>query len=233
MIMRTLNKHPAYELLASYSAGSLPLSQALCVSAHLEHCHSCTRQLQQLNHVGSELMQELKPASLSSDLKTRLFDSLDSLDEAALNAMPETTTKQSDPSVPRCLQQFIVDNYADLAWKRVSTDIHSVELCRDANGAKVELLKIKPGGSASQHTHLGDEYTVILEGSFSDESGLYQQGDFIVKDSRDRHKPVATLDKPCICLAVSEGPIQFTGFFTRLLNPLLRRSYALKQLSQY
>ena len=216
------SNHPAYELLAAYSAGSLPLSQALCVSAHLEHCHSCTRQLQRLNRVGSELMQQLKPAKASNDLKTRLLDSLDSLTDEASGEPP----KQFDPSIPRCLHQFVDKGYAELPWKRVSTDIHSVELCRDNNGARVELLKIRPGGSATTHTHLGDEYTVILEGSFSDESGLYKRGDFVVKDARDRHTPVATQDRECICLAVTEGPIQFTGFFSRLLNPLIRRGYA-------
>ena len=90
----------------------------------------------------------------------------------------------------------------------------------------MELLKIRPGGSASTHTHLGDEYTVILEGSFSDEKGVYRRGDFVVKDSSDQHTPVATKDQECICLAVTEGPVQLTGFFSRLLNPLLRRGYA-------
>lgn len=214
--------HPAYELLAAYSAGSLPLSQALCVSAHLEHCSDCRRQLLRLNRVGSELMQQLKPSQASDDLKSRLLDSLDSL----VDETEEDETSKVDPSIPRCLHQFIDSTYDELAWKRVSPDIHSVELCRDGNGAKVELLKIKPGGSATKHTHLGDEYTVILEGSFSDESGLFQQGDFVVKDAKDRHKPVATQDRECICLAVTEGPIQFTGLFSRMLNPLIRRSYA-------
>ena len=36
--MDKANKHPQDELMAAYSAGSLPLSQALCISAHLEHC---------------------------------------------------------------------------------------------------------------------------------------------------------------------------------------------------
>jgi len=220
--MEKSSNHPTYELLAAYSAGSLPLSQALCISAHMERCSDCTRQLQRLNRVGSELMQQLKPAEASASLKSRLLDSLDSLvDEPA-----EREVKAVDPSVPRCLHQFIDSSYDQLSWKQVSADIESVELCRDSNGAKVELLKIKPGGSATTHTHMGDEYTVILEGSFSDESGLYRQGDFMVKGTGDQHTPVATLDRECICLAVTEGPIQFTGFFSRLLNPLIRRSYA-------
>ena len=215
------SNHPAAELLAAYSAGSLPLSQALCVSAHLEHCDPCMHELQQLNRVGTELMQQLEPAPASEQLKQNLLDRLDSLvDDDAGRPV------RNDTPVPRCLRQFVSGGYDALRWKRVSHDIHSVELCRDSNGAKVELLKIRPGGSASTHTHLGDEYTVILEGSFSDESGVYRRGDFVVKDSSDRHTPVATQDRECICLAVTEGPIQLTGFFGRLLNPLLRRSHA-------
>ncbi len=220
--MDKMHNHPTDELLAAYSAGSLPLSQALCISAHLEHCPACVRKLQRFNRVGSELMSRLKPAPASDSLKDNLMAKLDMLEETTVEPEPSTT----DPSVPRCLHQFIDRGYRDLPWKRVSADIHSVELCRDSNGARVELLKIRPGGSATTHTHLGDEYTVILEGSFSDEKGLYRQGDFMVKDASDRHTPVATQDRECICLAVTEGPIQFTGFFSRLFNPLLRRTYA-------
>ena len=166
-------------------------------------------------------MQNLKPAASSSDLKARLLEKLDSL-----VGEDDRDARSGDPSVPRCLHQFIDGGYAQLQWKKASPDIHSVELCRDSNGARVELLKIKPGGSTSTHTHLGDEYTVILEGSFSDEAGVYRRGDFLLRDHSDRHTPVATKDRECICLAVTEGPIQFTGFFSRMLNPLIRRSYA-------
>ena len=220
--MKKSQHHPSDELLAAYSAGSLPLSQALCISAHLEDCPDCSRNLQQLNRVGSELMLQLSPAPASGDLKDRLLDSLDSLPAAG----DEEPRAEVNTAVPRCLRQFIPNGYRDLAWKRVSGDIHSVELCRDSNGAKVELLKIRPGGSAATHTHLGDEYTVILEGSFSDEKGLYREGDFLRRDQNDRHTPVATRDRECICLAVTEAPIQLTGFFARLMNPFLRRGYA-------
>ena len=219
--MYKTSNHPADELLAAYSAGSLPLSQALCVAAHLEHCGVCVHELQQLNRIGSELMQQLEPAPPSANLRQSMLERLDSLTEDR-----PARSKDDDSAVPRCLRQFVGGGYDKLRWKRVSSAIHSVELCRDSNGARVELLKIRPGGSASTHTHLGDEYTVILEGSFSDEKGVYRRGDFVVKDSSDRHTPVATKDRECICLAVTEGPVQLTGFFGRLLNPLIRRGYA-------
>ena len=219
--MNSTNNHPHDELLASYSAGSLPLSQALCISTHLEHCDACAQKLQRLNRVGSALMQQLRPSPASAELKSRILDQLDELTEDDTQMPPAV-----DPSIPRCLRQFVDSGYENLDWKRVSSDISSVELCRDSNGAKVELLKIRPGGAATTHTHLGDEYTVILEGSFSDENGLYRQGDFLLRDKNDQHTPVATQDRECICLAVTEGPVQLTGFFSRWLNPFIRRAYA-------
>jgi putative transcriptional regulator len=218
---KTIN-HPQDALLAAYSAGSLSLSQALCISVHLERCPDCGRKLQRLNCVGSELMQELKPAPVSAELRDKLFARLDSLSaetSAENHSQPRST-------VPRCLQQFVRGSYDDLPWRRISADIRSVDLCRDSNGARVELLKIKPGGSAITHTHLGDEYTVILEGSFSDETGLYSEGDFLLRGKDDKHTPVASLHRECLCLAVTEGPIQFTGFFSRLMNPFIRLSHA-------
>jgi putative transcriptional regulator len=225
--MDKLHMHPEDELLASYAAGSLPLSQALCISVHLEHCSKCSQNLHRLNQLGSELMLKLQPAPPSPELKNKIFDQIDqmSIDEIS-NKIATPHTEAINPLIPRCLHQFIKTGYTDLKWKRLSRDIQSYELCRDQNNAKVELLRIKAGGTSGTHTHMGDEYTVILEGSFSDESGLYRQGDFLVRDSRDKHTPVATIDKECICLAVTEAPIQLTGFFGRLLNPLIRRSYA-------
>jgi putative transcriptional regulator len=225
--MSTLKNHPKHELLVAYSAASLPMSQALCISVHLEHCTECTKNMYRLNQLGSELMQQLQPAPPSPDLKVKVFNQIDqiSIDEASGEKfVPQLNIENQ--SLPRCLHQFIKTKYEDISWNRLSSDIHNYELCRDQNNAKVELLRLKPGGTSGTHSHMGDEYTVILEGSFSDESGIYHQGDFLVRDSRHQHTPVATIDKECICLAVTEAPIQFTGFFSRLLNPLIRRSYA-------
>eukprot|EP00494_Astrolonche_serrata_P004603 UN04617 len=43
--MDTIKTNPADELLASYSAASLPLSHALCISVHVEHCDRCADKL--------------------------------------------------------------------------------------------------------------------------------------------------------------------------------------------
>lgn len=248
-----VNYHPSTELLTSYAAGSLPLSQALCLSAHLEMCQTCKQNYKRLKGLGAFMFGQhtqqepgtsARETSSHKNLRQRVFDLIGSADLAGTEDGPtgvsaehgqEEQNQERQPAslanrqfdkkttrIPKCLQQFIPGSYDELPWKRVSPSIRQVNLCSDENGAQIALLKIKPGGSSGHHTHMGDEYTMVLKGAFSDETGIFQQGDFIVRDKRHRHRPIATKDSECICLTVVEAPIQFTGYFSRWLNPLLR-----------
>lgn len=218
--------HPATDLLTAFSAGSIPLSHGLCVSAHLEHCDECQANMQRLNSMGAQIFEELQSAPVNEDLKSNVFARLsDELDDTDSNPVAGINANADTAGVPRCLQQFIPRDYDSLDWSYVSPSIRTAKLCTDSNGAKVEMLRIKPGGKAALHTHTGDEYTVILKGSFSDESGIYRAGDFVVRGRHDKHCPTATKDEECICLTVTDAPIEFTGFFTRWLNPLIRKTY--------
>jgi putative transcriptional regulator len=215
--------HPSSEMLAAYSAGSLPLSNALCISAHVEMCKECQTNMLRLDCLGAHVFSDLKPAVVDHGLKDSVLSLLDSIEPTAAQGI---MNRPRSKDVPYCLSQFIPKNFEDLEWTRFSFSIRRSYLCTDENGAQLALVRIKPGGSTGHHTHTGDEVTMLLKGAFSDESGLYQKGDFVLRDSRHTHRPVATKDGECICLTVVDAPIQFTGFFTRWLNPLVRRSYS-------
>jgi putative transcriptional regulator len=217
-----VNYHPADELLTAYTAGSLQLSHALCISTHIEHCKQCQANMQRLNALGGNLLEQLEPEVACTDLKDNVMAMLDDL---PAQAPAKPASEDINSNIPRPLRQFIPASYDELPWKRVSPSIQTATLCTDENGAEVSLLKIKPGGEVGHHSHMGDEITVILEGSFSDEEGIYRQGDFMMHGSDHKHKPIATKDAECICLIVQDAPIQFTGFFSRLLNPFLRKGY--------
>ena len=217
-----MNKHhPAPELLAAFAAGNLKLSQALCVGTHIDHCHSCQRELRRLEQLGSQLFVEQQPAPASPQLKDQVMAMLDQPAEEATAPIVSPVAS----NVPRSLQQFVPHSREQLQWRYVSPAIRSAVLCHDTEGEEVALLWIKAGSKIRHHRHKGDELTVVLEGSFSDQSGIYQAGDFVLRDSRHQHAPVVSKDRDCICLAVTDQPIQFTGFFSRLLNPLVRRAH--------
>jgi putative transcriptional regulator len=85
-------------------------------------------------------------------------------------------------------------------------------------GYRTRLLWIKAGAKVPTHTHGGREYTLVLQGSFSDESGRFGRGDVEVADAEVTHKPVAGSECDCICLAVTDAPLRMTGPIGRILN---------------
>ena len=236
-----ITQHPSSDWLSAYAAGSLPLGQSLCVAAHLEFCSQCRQNYMRLSQLGGELMQTLEPVPSQKLSLDDLMARIDAQPRQAavdieaegldLSAEPEPSGRRKkavvskSAAVPRSLRKLIPNGYDELKWSRISWSIRSAELCRDDNGLKVELLRIRPGGASPRHTHLGDELTMVLQGSFSDEVGVYHAGDFMACDQSDTHTPVASVDRECICLTVTQAPIQLSGFFGRWLNPLLRRGH--------
>ena len=90
---------------------------------------------------------------------------------------------------------------------------------------RVSLLRLQPGQGLPAHRHVAEEYTVVLQGGYTDSTGNYGVGDFAVGPGPQAHKPVADPGEPCIALIVLERPIVLTGWWTRLFNPLLRRGW--------
>ncbi|MCW8194256.1 anti-sigma factor [Proteobacteria bacterium 005FR1] len=216
------NHHPSAEMLLNYSAGTALPGHALCVATHIEFCSACRAAHQRYNAAGGKLLEELSETSVKPKLKEQV---LALLDQERPDAAARKPVKPA-PGVPRALSSLVPEGFEKLKWQMISASARSSFLMDDEQGAKINLLKLKPGGSVAHHNHLGDEYTVIVKGSFSDEDGLYGPGDFLLRTAREQHSPIATRDSECICLTVQEAPLQFTGRLFRLLNPFLRRQYA-------
>jgi putative transcriptional regulator len=66
------------------------------------------------------------------------------------------------------------------------------------------------------------ELTLVLQGSFSDETGHFARGDLEVADEELEHTPVADGGEVCICLAATDAPLRFNSLMPRLFQPLFR-----------
>lgn len=242
--------NPSIELLNDYVSGALQLSHALCVATHLEYCESCRVQVDRLESVGASVFNQqalVTERGVSYDaLKASVLDTINThtdqpLPDAGSGSCVEANTtcgsalgektinigSAGDYKVPGCLNQFVPNGYGSLKWVTLGIGVKLATLCRDSDGSQLALSRVQPGGKIPHHSHTGEEITVVLEGSFSDQDGIYGAGDFVCRSKHEKHTPVVTNDRECICLMVLNGPIQFTGLLSRLLNPLLRRSHAL------
>ncbi|MBJ7550954.1 ChrR family anti-sigma-E factor [Marinomonas ostreistagni] len=216
-----LSCHPTIDILTEYAAGSLPLAHSLGVSVHLDQCPHCRDQVRRLNNIGAELFSEhsaeVRPDHMAS-LKSKVMASLVNHEETQA-AVDDNTAFQH---IPRSLRRWIPQGFNDLNWMPLTPSFKLATLSNESGGAQIALSRVKPGARLPNHTHTGNEITVVLKGAFSDDEGLYREGDFICRDHNHKHQPRVTKDAECICLIILDSPIEFTGWFTRLLNPIMR-----------
>ncbi|MEM6301662.1 MAG: ChrR family anti-sigma-E factor [Pseudomonadota bacterium] len=210
--------HPDLDLLTEYVAGSLSLAQSACVSAHLNYCDSCRQTVQQLQAVGAAMFESLDPEPVGDALLNRVLARLD--EEAPLSY--ETPRQESQDATPALLRRLMEGDFSDLAWKKITDTLRTTQIKTGDPNYEFSLLHIKAGGEIPAHDHHGSEMTLVLQGGFTDGHGDYHAGDFIYKTTEDVHTPRAFDDEDCICLAVLDAPLKFTGWKYRWMNPFLR-----------
>lgn len=218
--------HPDTRFISDFAAGSLPMSQALCVSAHLHYCDECKQKVAQLTDLGSTLFDKSAPMSLDLDFES-LMERIDSLPEGnddASNTDLSASTQTTKSSLPDALSKITNNNLETLNWRRIGKSFIYTKFNIGDALRETSLFNIKAGGNVPKHMHEGDEITVVLKGSFSDQDDHYQVGDFIVRTAGEVHTPVAAQDEDCLCLSTLDAPIKMTNWFYRLLMPFVRRT---------
>lgn len=217
-----MNHHPEHDLLEQYAAATLPLPVALCVSVHLGLCAQCSSAVQALQALSGMLLESLPAAPVNDAVLQHVFAQIDKAELAPEPPLDEVSPVPPHAAVPSALRKLVPNGYEQLQWSRVLPSLRIATLDTGCDDYTVTLHRMKPGGSVATHDHGGQEFTLVLNGSFSDEFGVYSDGDFILREPRQPHRPLAALNEECLCLAVQDAPVRFTGFFWRWLNPFLR-----------
>jgi putative transcriptional regulator len=211
-----VNHHPDARLLNEFSSGTLPLAQSICVSLHLNYCEHCQRSHRKLQQLGATMFEELAPEQVDDSLLQSVLSRLD--EDPPLSHSKHDVKGQ----YPGLMHRLMSGKYDDLEWKSVGSALNISHLQPGDQGHELSLYHIKAGMNVPRHTHRGTELTLVLEGSFSDEEGVYQVGDFLIRDEEHVHTPTASKAGDCICVSVLDAPIRFTGWNYRLLNPFLK-----------
>jgi len=215
--------HPSKELLMAYAAGTAREPVALLLATHLALCPACRAEVAHLEAIGGVFLQDAAPEPMAEDALARALSGLgpDSPPPArgAAREGPGPDAA-ADLRVPRPLRDYL-GGLEGAAWRRRGA-IAEAAVLDDFPGFKTRLLRIPGGTALPQHTHAGSELTLVLAGGFSDAMGHYLRGDVAEADSSVEHRPVADEREECICLAVTDAPLRFTGPMGRVLNLLSR-----------
>lgn len=217
------NYHPNDELLMSFAAGQLADALGLMVACHVESCPKCAEKVRNFESLGGDILNQCSEEVVTDSLLDETWAKIEMFERNKVSQKSfEKAANEKRVNIPRPMRRFIKEDFDQLDWSGFSKNIKEVNLNIDDERYTTKLYRIKAGSKLPEHTHKGTEYTLVMQGSFSDKSCKYNQGDFILADENTKHQPQASADADCICLAVMDAPLKMTGFFGRMLNPFLR-----------
>lgn len=212
--------HIPAELLLDYAGGTLAEAPSLAVACHLTLCPHCRRDLAAIEGAAGRLLDEIAPQPVAGF--AAIADRLGEQDPAPARRPPAT---QKTVMLPRPLRDYLPGGLEDVPWRWSGAGLqsHALPVSRTRDGI-ASLLRIAPGAGLPLHTHRGNELTLVLSGGFTDETGAFRRGDLEVADGAVEHRPIAMPDQPCICLAITDAPLNFRGPLGWFFNQWARLS---------
>lgn len=214
-----INYHPSQRQLAQFVSGDLSPAWSLMVSAHIDMCSYCQSEVKMLTaQYAGESIEAEKPQSLDPVL-ANMLDDITELETAMVEeAVPANRHLELDGrkfELPRALSRFAdkTDNWSKLVGKlwQAPVDLGSA--------GRAHFIYMESGGSVPEHTHKGNELTLVINGEFEDGHRAYDSGDFILMDSDNTHTPVSHDRDGCLVFSFVDEPLYFTSGIARLLNP--------------
>lgn len=205
--------HPSDDHLVQYAAGILPQGMSLLVAAHLNYCAKCRSAVREAEAVGGAMLdwEALEPVDLE-----RAVPDFDRVGQAAPAQLPAI-------DVPSPLRPYIGARLVDVRWRSFWFGMQTMRIpCAD-DPSDISLLRLRPGVGMPIHTHAGEEATLVLQGSYTDETGRYGVGDVAIGDPALTHRPIADAGAHCVCLTVVDAPLRFASPLARFASKVLMR----------
>ena len=223
-----MTNHPlGDELFAAYASGVLSGPMRLLIDAQAEVNGQVAGERADADAVAGALFEAAEPVSVRQDALDEIFAVID-VEEAGLgeagrvtadSAAGDAASRKAAKAAGQALDEILKlpDAVRDLAleragWSFAGPGVRTMELMRDGS-AKAELIRLEPGRGVPHHGHDGREFTLVLCGAFHDGLDRYGPGELCAADPATEHKPVAEPGEACIALAVTDGPLAFTGPF--------------------
>lgn len=175
------NAYAAFML--DHAAGRLAPAESLVADLHRALSPAGSRYAGMLDSAGGALLESVEPEFIGVG--------------------PMEPGGQEAPAAnvpPPRLAPYLEGDLLALRWRK---DLVGVPTFRTAI-PMARLLRLDPGERAPGHSHGRRDVTVVLQGAFADQEGVYQKGDLAFAMPGLRHQPRAVGVEPCVCMVATE-----------------------------
>jgi putative transcriptional regulator len=217
-----IKHHVDPEILMSYAAGTSSMPVGLIVASHITICGKCRKDVQLFEDIGGKVLEESSSIITKPETLDIILSKLDDID-IEVRISSDIKINSIFKNIPVVLHKMLPKGKTlTEKWKKGIGGIKyfDIELSDSNKNSHARMFSIPPGKALPNHGHEAQEFTLVLEGGFSDKNGDYNAGDIAIEDEFNVHSPVADSTEGCICLAVYEGNLKFKGVLGPILNLL-------------
>lgn len=218
--------HLSDDLMTAYAAGSLDEASSLFVASHLTLCPECRRRAAMLDAVGGLLLEDLAPVEMKAGALEAVMAMAEPGAEAPANDQPASLTSARNSvfgsDLPGPMRAYYGCDLDGVVWERQGGGVSVATVPGISDGSHAFMLKVQAGRAVPQHTHRGNELVMVLKGAYNDAAGRFGRGDVEIADGEVDHQPKAESFEDCICLAVTDAPLKFTGSLGWVLNMFVK-----------
>lgn len=207
----SITHHPGEELLLAYASGAADEGVALLVASHVALCPQCRLTVAGAEAAGGSVLANVAPVALDQNAYQSILARLD----APAADIVRSAKLSSD--VPAPLQAYIGSDYDLVPWRHIVDGLATYPL-PTKGGTRARLIRAAPGAGVAVHSHRGEEWTLVLTGSYSDVTGRYAAGDVQSTTPDIEHQPTADPGPVCINLAVTDAPLIFRGLLPKIVG---------------
>jgi len=211
----SIKHHPDSAQLLTYASGAADEAHSLVIATHLALCADCRAAVADAERAGGAMLGDVAPEAVAANSLDRVMARLDA--QQAMVAKPRV----AQGVTPEPLRSYLGSDVTDVKWRKITAGISEYRILKRGRSV-ARLLKATPGTAVSQHTHLGEEMTLILTGGLADHTGEYHRGDVESGSPELTHEPTALPGEDCIVLAVTDAPLKFKRLPIALFAKLMR-----------
>ncbi len=207
------------DILTEYAAGTLPPARHYVVACQSEMSDAVASRIAFQESIASAFMEDERPRALSSHFLGDVLSKITS--DSDFPSTPEHVNLS--PSTPSTLHELLGGDMDSIQWKKVMPGVALYDVMGDRHykDERLYLLRVKGGQKMPEHSHTGEEWALILRGSYHVDGQQYKAGDLHIEDDSTVHAPVIDDGEDCICLVMTQGPLKMKGFLPRVVQPLI------------
>jgi putative transcriptional regulator len=210
--------HPQGELLIDYAAGALSPAEALVIEVHLEFCADCRAAARTALDAGGALLDAIEPMALSPAAFQNVLQAIDGEAvsiESVIRSAPAFAVKW-----PAALRAHLA-TAGHPPWRKLPAGFRALRVPFEDQSSRVWVVTAPGGRGPLAHAHIADEWTVVLEGGFTDETGTYAAGDFASMAPGEQHRMIAEKGEGCVCLLLVREKPRYLTLMGKVLARLL------------